>query len=58
MFEKLRELKPQDKIKLMELKTSFKQNVTVIKNDADKKMLTIEVDGVLENVDYSQIKNI
>ena len=28
------------------------------KNDADKKMLTIEVDGVLENVDYSQIKNI
>jgi hypothetical protein len=58
MFKKLRELKPQDKIKLMELKTSFKQNVTVIENDSDKKILTIEVDGVLENVDYSQIKKI
>jgi hypothetical protein len=58
MFKKLRELKPQDKIKLMELKTSFKQNVTVIENDLDKKILTIEVDGVLENVDYSQIKKI
>jgi hypothetical protein len=58
MFKKLRELKPQDKIKLMELKTSFKQNVTVIENDSDKKILTIEVDGILENVDYSQIKKI
>jgi hypothetical protein len=58
MFKKLKELKPQDKIKLMELKTSFKQNVTVIENDLDKKILTIEVDGVLENVDYSQIKKI
>lgn len=58
MFKKLRELKPYNKIKLMELKTSFKQNVTVIENDTDKKILTIEVDGVLENVDYSQIKNI
>jgi hypothetical protein len=58
MFKRLIELKPYDKIKLMELKTSFKQNVTVIENDSDKKILTIEVDGVLENVDYSQIKNI
>jgi hypothetical protein len=58
MFKKLRELKPHDKIKLMELKTSFKQNVTVIENDLDKKILTIEVDGILENVDYSQIKKI
>ena len=58
MFKKLRELKPYDKIKLMELKTSFKQNVTVIENDTDKKILTIEVDGVLENVNYSEIKNI
>lgn len=58
MFKKLRELKPYDKIKLMELKTSFKQNVAVIENDTDKKILTIEVDGVLENVNYSEIKNI
>jgi hypothetical protein len=58
MFKRLIELKPYDKIKLMELKTSFKQNVTVIENDLDKKILTIEVDGVLENVDYSQIKKI
>jgi hypothetical protein len=58
MFKRLIELKPYDKIKLMELKTSFKQNVTVIENDSDKKILTIEVDGILENVDYSQIKKI
>ena len=58
MFKRLIELKPYDKIKLMELKTSFKQNVTVIDNDSDKKILTIEVDGILENVDYSQIKKI
>ena len=58
MFKRLIELKPYDKIKLMELKTSFKQNVTVIDNDSHKKILTIEVDGILENVDYSQIKKI
>ena len=58
MFKRLIELKPYDKIKLMELKTSFNQNVTVIDNDSDKKILTIEVDGILENVDYSQIKKI
>lgn len=57
-FEKLKQLQQDDKINLLELTTSFKQNVTIIDNDTDKKLLLIECEGTKQSLCYSQIKAI
>ena len=58
MFQQLKKLQQNDKISLLELKESFKQNVTIIDNDTDKKLLLIECDNVKQSLCYSQIKSI
>lgn len=57
-FQKLKKLQQNDKINLLELKESYKQNVTIIDNDTDKKLLLIECDNRQESLCYSQIKSI
>lgn len=58
MFQQLKKLQQNDKINLLELKESYKQNVTIIDNDTDKKLLLIECNGTKQSLCYSQIKSI
>jgi len=57
-FQEFKKIKAGQKIQLLKLKDSFKQNVTITENDTDKKILYIDSEAIgYEEIKFIDIKS-